>query len=99
MYPADLVARFFSPSNYVLWISIVLLLLYLRHVNRALGGTPDEAERAASRPWTTEELKQTYQRMKQSPIDIRDHLPPKQSRRYIVTGGAGMFLQSEPLMA
>ncbi|KAK0659020.1 hypothetical protein DIS24_g4201 [Lasiodiplodia hormozganensis] len=90
MYPADLAARFFSPSNYVLWISIVLLLLYLRHVNRALGGTPDEAERAASPPWTTEELKKTYQRMKQSPIDIRDHLPPKQSRRYILTPRAGL---------
>ncbi|OJD36784.1 3-beta hydroxysteroid dehydrogenase isomerase [Diplodia corticola] len=90
MYPADLVVRFFSPSTYAICISAVLLFLYLRHVDRALSGTPDEADRAGSRPWTVEELKETYQRMKQSPVDIRQHLPPKQSRRYIVTGGAGL---------
>ncbi|KAL0262499.1 hypothetical protein SLS55_001467 [Diplodia seriata] len=89
MYPADLVVRLFSLSNCALCISTVLLLLYLRHVNRALGGTPDEASRAGSQPWTEEELKETYQKMKQSPVDIRQHLPPKQTRRYIVTGGAG----------
>ncbi|KAL1643132.1 hypothetical protein SLS58_005101 [Diplodia intermedia] len=94
MHPADLVVRFFSSSNYALCISIVLLLLYLRHVNRALGGTPDEASRAGSQPWTEKELKEAYQKMKQSPVDIRQHLPPKQTRRYIVTGGAGKSLST-----
>ncbi|GME26601.1 3-beta hydroxysteroid dehydrogenase [Neofusicoccum parvum] len=90
MYFADSVARLFSPTSYALCVSLVLLLLYLRHVNRALGGTPDDASRAACKPWTEQELKDTYQRLKQSPIDVRKHLPPKQTRRYIVTGGAGL---------
>ncbi|KAH7048355.1 putative 3-beta hydroxysteroid dehydrogenase/isomerase family protein [Macrophomina phaseolina] len=90
MYLSDIVARLFSPTSYALSISAVLLLLYLRHVNRALASTPDEAARAASLPWTDRAIRETYQKIKQSPVDIRKHLPPKQSRRYIVTGGAGL---------
>lgn len=40
--------------------------------------------------WTEDEIKAAYKRNTENPIDVAKSLPPKQSRRYIVVGGAGM---------
>lgn len=90
MYLADIVSRLLSPSSFAIWTTVVLLLLYFRHLNRVLGSTPGEAARAAHKPWAEKELRETYQKVKQAPVDVRKHLPPKQSRRYIITGGSGL---------
>ncbi|KAK7547637.1 3-beta hydroxysteroid dehydrogenase/isomerase family protein [Phyllosticta citricarpa] len=79
-----------SPSSAILTLAGLLLFLYLCHVNHGLGGTPDVVERVAVKPWTEEELRETYDELKKNPIDVTPHLPPKQNRRYIVTGGTGL---------
>ncbi|KAK7518905.1 hypothetical protein IWZ03DRAFT_159551 [Phyllosticta citriasiana] len=79
-----------SPSSAILTLAGLLLFLYLCHVNHGLGGTPDVVERVAVKPWTEEELRESYDELKKNPIDVTPHLPPKQNRRYIVTGGTGL---------
>ncbi|KAK7544472.1 uncharacterized protein J3D65DRAFT_20840 [Phyllosticta citribraziliensis] len=79
-----------SPSSAILTVAGLLIFLYLCHVNHGLGGTPEVVERVAVKPWTEEELRKTYDELKENPIDVTPHLPPKQNRRYIVTGGTGL---------
>lgn len=82
-------------SNTVLTVFafvVGLTLLYLIHINRLLTGTPDEVKAFSPRRWTAAEIAETYDRLKQRPIDLNSNaskLPPKLDRRYIVTGGSG----------
>lgn len=79
---------------YIALITAFLLSLYLWHVNRALSGTPDDVASLAGKPYTKEFVRETYERIKKEPIDFKKALPPKTGRRYIITGGTGMY--SEP---
>lgn len=65
--------------------------LYLHHVNSVMKAVPPEAEEASPHRWTVDEVKAGYEKALKSPIDVNKSLPPKQSRRYVVVGGSGMF--------
>ncbi|KAI1134455.1 NAD(P)-binding protein [Hypoxylon sp. FL0543] len=58
-------------------------------LNSAMKQTPPEVLAVSPHRWTEQEIRDTYQRIKDNPIDWRKHLPPKLDRRYIVTGGSG----------
>jgi hypothetical protein len=68
---------------------LTLIILYLVHLNSAMNGTPEEATKISPRRWTVEEIKETYKRICENPIDYTEHLPPKLGRRYIVIGSSG----------
>ncbi|KAI0382459.1 NAD(P)-binding protein [Hypomontagnella monticulosa] len=70
--------------------ALVALILYLLRVNQLLSGTPDEVRKLSGSRWTPDELKKTYKRLEENPIDYTDKLLPKLERRYVVTGGSGL---------
>ncbi|OTA55795.1 NAD(P)-binding protein [Hypoxylon sp. EC38] len=74
----------------VLWILLAGLLLYLFRVNQLLSGTPDDVRKLSGSRWTRNQLKETYRRLQEKPIDYTDKLPPKLERRCVVTGGSGL---------
>lgn len=72
--------------------SFLLLFSYLIHINDILKGVPEEVRKLSSSPWTEEQLRKTYKRLEESPVDYTDKLPPKLDRRYVITGGNGKSL-------
>lgn len=78
---------------------LTFVILYLVHLNTALNGTPEDALKLSPNRWTEDEIKETYRRICEQPINSSAHLPPKLGRRYIVTGSSGEFefLQLWPL--
>ncbi|KAI0409112.1 hypothetical protein F4802DRAFT_615638 [Xylaria palmicola] len=80
-------------SDWVLWTlgtAVFVVLAYLVRVNQQLNGTPEDVRRLAGPRWTPGLLHETYERLQKHPIDYTSQLPPKQDRRYIVTGGSGL---------
>lgn len=77
----------------ILWIAVALISLglYLYHVNRAMKQIPEEFHKSASNRWTTEKIREAFQKSLEKPVDVSKSIPPKQSRRYVVVGGAGTF--------
>lgn len=86
--------------DYVSVLVVVLVTLaiiaapvaYLVQVNRLLAGTPEEVAKLSPTRWTRELLCDTYDELEEKPITVdtyADRLPPKQQRRYVVTGGSG----------
>lgn len=74
-------------------ILTLLALAYLLNLNRLLSTTPDEVRKLAGARWTDEQIKKTYEGLRQTPITTASYasqLPPKLNRRYIVTGGSGL---------
>ncbi|KAL2146862.1 hypothetical protein VTI28DRAFT_1965 [Corynascus sepedonium] len=51
---------------------------------------PEDARRASPNRWTKDQLRSTYERVKQKPIDFTKLLPPRLERRYVVVGGSGL---------
>lgn len=70
-------------------IAVILPSLYLYKLNNAMTSIPEEALAWRPRPWTAEEIRETYDNVCRKPIDFTRHLPPKLERRYIVVGGSG----------
>ena len=68
---------------------VALLFLYLYLVEQAMVSVPEEVSKAAPHRWTEEEIRETYETIKRSPIDVNGQVPPKLERRYIVVGGSG----------
>lgn len=68
-----------------------LAALYLYHVNSAMKVVPEEAHRLSPRRWTIDEIQAAYKKSQESPVDVSKSIPPKQSRRYVVVGGSGVF--------
>src|ERR1700744_4311629 len=68
----------------------LFLAWYIRRIERALKSTPAEALSRAPHRWTDNEIRETYRRICEHPIDIAQHLPPSQHRRYRVVGGPGL---------
>jgi len=56
-----------------------------------LSGTPEEALKISPHRWTKDEIRETYQRITEKPIDSKPYPPPKLGRRYIVTGSSGKY--------
>lgn len=77
----------------LLLLAIPLLVgaafLYLDHVNRGMVEVPEETRLLSPNRWTDDEIKAAYKKNLENPIDVTKSLPPKQTRRYIVVGGAG----------
>lgn len=76
-------------ARVVLWAIFALSILYLTRINQLLRHTPEELKRLSGSRWTAKQLKKTYERLEENPIDYKDKLPPKLNRRYVVTGGSG----------
>lgn len=72
---------------------LTLAALYLFHVNCAMKVVPEEARRLSPRRWTVEEARGAYQKCLEDPVDVINALPPKQSRRYVIVGGSGVYLK------
>ena len=72
---------------------VVVGTLWVYGVNRTMNTVPPEALKVSpnSNRWTKEQMRETYERVKKNPIDIKKHLPPRLDRRYIVVGGSGQF--------
>ncbi|KAK3941516.1 sterol-4-alpha-carboxylate 3-dehydrogenase, decarboxylating [Diplogelasinospora grovesii] len=64
--------------------------LWLYRINSAMKSVPREALERSPRRWTLQQRRDTYDRVKKTPIDFTKHLPPRQDRRYIIVGGSGL---------
>ncbi len=77
----------------VFWAVIVavgvMASVWLIRINSAMQSVPEAVRQASPRRWTKEQLRETYNRVKQKPIDFRSLLPPRLERRYVVVGGSG----------
>ncbi|KAJ6082154.1 hypothetical protein N7499_007028 [Penicillium canescens] len=76
-----------------MWLLIGILtlgVLYMWRINCAMKAVPDEARQLSPNRWTVEEIKAAYKKNLETPIDMTKHLPPKQSRRYVIVGGTGL---------
>lgn len=72
---------------------LILLALYLWNLNRLLTEVPPKVAKAVPQKWTHQRLQHTYKRLRRDPIttaSYAERLPPRLSRRYIVTGGSGL---------
>ncbi|EMD35997.1 hypothetical protein CERSUDRAFT_115935 [Gelatoporia subvermispora B] len=70
----------------------LVLYLYVRSNDAKLCRLPPEAAAFAKERWSPRMMKSTYESILDSPTPfLRDELPPKTGRRYIVVGGAGFL--------
>lgn len=78
--------------NFVYYIGFAffLLILYLVHINNAFYEVPEHTRKLSAPEWTDEEIRNTYKRVCENPIDFASHLPPALERRYVVVGGSGL---------
>lgn len=76
----------------IIGLTALLAVLYVYRINILLKTVPDEVLRMAGPRWTADRLRETYDDLKKCGIDYTDRIPPKQNRRYIVTGGNGKHL-------
>lgn len=82
------------PSCWVV-VFVALLVLYLARLNQRLGAgaTPDRVESCTTRRrWSAQRLHETRARLEAAPVTTHSYaarIPPKQHRRYVVTGGSG----------
>ncbi|KAK4128858.1 NAD(P)-binding protein [Parathielavia appendiculata] len=67
-----------------------IVLAWLWRINAAMQSVPESARQASPRRWTERELRDTYERLKQKPLDFVKLLPPRLDRRYVVVGGSGL---------
>lgn len=72
------------------YVVVGLLLAYLGRINYLLKGTPEEVRKFTDSAWQPAQLKEVYERVRAHPVDYTANFPPKQNRRYVVTGGSGM---------
>lgn len=75
---------------------LTLGALYLWRVNSVMKVVPKEAHKLSPNRWTIEEIKATYKKSLETPIDVTKSLPPKQSRRYVIVGGTGRSRHKVP---
>lgn len=51
---------------------------------------PDEVLKLSPHRFTDQEIRDTYKKVTEKPLDWTPHLPPKLERRYVVVGGSGL---------
>jgi len=81
----------------VVAVVVVLVAAWLFRVNSAMRSVPEIARKASPRRWTKKDLRDTYERVQQKPIDFVSSLPPRLGRRYVVVGGSGKPLAQPKL--
>jgi nucleoside-diphosphate-sugar epimerase len=83
-----------------MWLQFALALacfglvafICLSHIDTALSTTPDEVEKLRAKDWTDKFVRETYDKCLRERPNFKRDLPPKQNRRYVVTGGSGVCL-------
>ncbi|KAK1755317.1 hypothetical protein QBC47DRAFT_214103 [Echria macrotheca] len=70
--------------------AVALVVVWLFRVNSAMKSVPEEIAKAAPKRWTSQQIRETFERLEKNPTDFKKHLPPRLDRRYVVFGGAGM---------
>jgi hypothetical protein len=73
----------------VVAVTAVMAVAWLVRINMAMRSVPEGVREASPRRWTKQELRDTYERVKQKPLDFVKLLPPRLDRRYVVVGGSG----------
>jgi nucleoside-diphosphate-sugar epimerase len=76
-------------SVLVAGVLLVVLACYLAKINRALLQQPPDALALSPARWTTEEIRDAYEKFKEHAIHIDDAFPPATGNRYVVVGGSG----------
>jgi hypothetical protein len=73
----------------VLFVPLISLLIYIYvKLNDAkLSKVPPEVRAQASCDFSPENIRLTAKRLKDSPLELKSHLPPRTGRRYVVVGG------------
>lgn len=76
-------------SGLILFLTPLLLLTYLYgKLNDAkLAKVPPEVRAQATCDFSPGNIRSTAARLKESPLRITSHLPPRTGRRYVVVGG------------
>jgi len=69
---------------------LAVLIVYLWAVNSSMKQVPPEALKKSPHRWTSAEIRATYDRLKEEPIDFGKLLPAQLHRRYVIVGGAGL---------
>ncbi|KAF8994047.1 hypothetical protein BDQ17DRAFT_1331334 [Cyathus striatus] len=78
-------------SFVVVAASVALLVLYIKFNDARLRSIPEDALSFSPMRCTPEHVRRTARRLAASPISLRDQLPPKTGRRYIIVGGGGFL--------
>lgn len=68
---------------------LAFTVVYLVRINSLLKGVPPEVKQLMSPRWTKDDLEKTYRALEKQSLDYVAKIPPKQNRRYVVTGGNG----------
>lgn len=69
--------------------AIAIALIWLFRINSAMEAVPPEVAQISPRRWSRQQIKDTYERVKQDPVSFLKKLPPRLDRRYVVVGGSG----------
>lgn len=78
--------------TFIISLSVILAAwVYVICNDKAFKRIPQLVQDQRDRPWTTKEILETAAHVREHPVDIRNALPPRTSRRYIITGGVRLF--------
>ena len=67
--------------------ALLFVYLYGKLNDKKLTKVPPEVKAQASSDFSPESIRLTAARLKQSPLQINNLLPPRTGRRYIIVGG------------
>jgi hypothetical protein len=71
--------------------SLLLVYLYGKLNDAKLAQVPPEVRAQATCDFSPENIRVTATRLKEYPVQITAHLPPRTGRRYIVVGGVNRW--------
>lgn len=86
----------FWPVTTIFTCVIIYTTWWLYRLNRNLTSLPPEARRLAEEPWTEESIRTAWAKFEKQDHDFTKNLPPKQNRRYVVSGGSGWCFLFSP---
>jgi len=76
------------PGGLILFLAFLLLIYLYGKLNDAkLSNVPPAVRAQTTCDFSPENIRLTAARLKESPLEITSHLPPRTGRRYIVVGG------------
>lgn len=86
-YDGIVTAMGFAGGLILFLASLLLIYLYGKLNDAKLIKVPPEVGAQATCDFSPENIRLTAARLKESPLQITDRLPPRTGRRYIVVGG------------
>jgi nucleoside-diphosphate-sugar epimerase len=87
---AMVTATMFQSAASIVALLLTSSLVFIWLLERGLSGTPGEANKLAQKRWTTEDLREAYRKVQESPTDVAPYLFSRRGRRYVVVGGSGL---------